>query len=147
MKPIQIGNQLGIFPVKTEDKNQRLFKINTFGQFQACINMIAAMLKNGKEVHVQLLSKDKFKLFEIRSAYFAYLGERVGYGDIEETHDQLKAKYLIPLLCSEYEWFSDLVLTVTKTGNKDMEEAINRLVSVADGSITTTPIVTGKQWY
>lgn len=139
---MQIGNLIGLD--KPKEVSKKLFKLITFSDFVECMEVIAHHLREDKTLHIQLLSKDKYKFQEIRCAYFAYLGEVKGRANhdgrtVQEMHDEYKATYLIPILSRKLEWFADLVLE--SVNNKNVDQAVKRLITIADGSIVTTPML------
>ncbi len=142
---MQIGNWIGL--ASPEDSKKKLFRIITFTDFVACMSEIAGRLRDGKELHVQLVGKDKYKFHEVRTAYFSFLGEVKNRADhdgrsIEKMHEEYKAEFLIPLLSKKYDWFADLVLESVKSENPQVtQKAVAKLITVADGSIVTTPML------
>lgn len=146
MQNMLIGSAPPLLPAeKLEDKNKKLFKLNTFEAFIQCFSLVAEFLRNGTEVHIQILSKDRYKFHIMRTAYFTYLGEVLTRADhdgrtVGQMHKDYKLEFLFPILSRDYEWFADLVKASVGEDihSRNVEKAVNKLVSIADGSIVTT---------
>lgn len=139
---MQLGNSITL--EKVDDDKQRLFKVETVFDFVQAVSALAHHIRNGRIIHLQFLSKDKFKLASIRAAYFIYLRDLTRSADcngesIEDLHKAFKAKYLLPILCREDQEFADLVLRETK--ENVVSDIVIRLLSIADSSITTSKIM------
>jgi len=127
-----------------KEPNKKLFKIACFADLVELVAVIAMYLKKGTKLQIQLLSRDRFKYQEIRAAYFCYLKEITTSAEsdgrtIGQLHADYKTKFLIRILSREYEWFADLVIESVKTPSVDL--AIEKLISIADGSIVNSPIL------
>lgn len=139
---IEVGRTLTIQDVP--DKRGSIFKVRTFEEFCRFCNIIAARLRKGKSLHIEIITDERYKRAEIRAAYFCWLHEKMGQAShdgrgIEEMHREYKATYLLPILCSHNIEFSDLVLKMMEGGIK--KDAVIKLLSVADSSITTSEIM------
>jgi len=126
-----------------ESTSKKLFKLDSRKSFVECISVIGHYIAKKRRIHVQILSEDKFKFQEVRAAYFCYLKELPGQADsdgssVQELHSQYKAAYLLPILSREYQWFGDLVLEAVN--NENVKQAVDKLLSVADGSILNTKL-------
>ena len=133
-----------LFNLKPEDTKTKLFKIKTIGELVKCCAVMVNYVRNGKALHVQIVSPSKFKFEEIRAAYFAYLTEFKNSSkspgqSVPEMHEFFKKKFMLKLLAMEYDWFANLVIASVK--DEDVSESVNRLLSIADGSIVTSPIL------
>lgn len=146
---MQIGNVIGLelkANLKKDFLCKRLFKLESPESFRLAMSSIANRLRNGEEVHIQILKGERFKFHEVRTAYFAFLNDVYKRADhdgrtVEQLHNDFKAVHLIPIICATpgYEWFSDLVLMAVK--DPSMETAVNKLITISDGSIVTTPML------
>lgn len=141
---IQVCDVVQLRPVK--DDKQRLFKINSFAAFVECVSLLAEMVRKRKRTYVEIVSEDRYKLAEIRAAYFCWLREKVSSagGDgatIGELHTRYKATYLLPILCRESQLFADLVMRETNAWDGKTSPIIIKLLSVADSSVTTPKIM------
>lgn len=137
-----IGNTFTL-PTPT-DKNARLFEIDKPSTLIECFATLRYLAIKRKGIYVQILSKDKYKFAVVRSAYFCWIKEHLnsakGNGEtVQELHEQLKASYLLPILCREDQEFADLVQRETKDGITS--KIVLRLLSIADSSITTSKIM------
>lgn len=134
---MQLGNQVR-FTDKIDEK-QRLFKIDTIEAFILCVSTLAYRVRNKKRTHVQFLSADKFKLAEIRAAYWCWINEHECGATPEDLHREYKASYLIPILCRVNEEFAELVYRETVNGTTS--KSLLRLISISDGSGITSKIM------
>ena len=131
---MQLGNNIEF--TRDYDKSKRLFKINTFEAFRECISVLADNVRNKKRTHVQFLSEDKFKMADIRAAYWCWIksqytsAQHDGTSEID-LHKRYKASYLLPILAAKSDNFADMVIKAS--GNK---EQVDMLLSIADGSLT-----------
>ena len=139
---MSLGNTFKI--QEPTDKSASLFEIDRPSSFVDCISTLWYLAKKRKGIYVQILSKDKYKLAVIRSAYFCWIREHLssakGNGEsVQEMHDRLKASHLLPILCREDQEFADLVVRETKDGITS--KIVLRLLSISDSSITTAKIM------
>lgn len=139
---MQLGNQITLHDVR--DPKRGLFRIRNVADFLDCCSTIAARLRDGKRVNVELISDDRARFAETRKAYFAWIAETLGqaksHGEmVQQMHDQLKATYLLPILCRENQEFADLVYR--ETANGVTSPIVIKLLSVADSSVTTHAIM------
>ena len=131
---MRLGNNIEF--TRDFDKAKRLFKINSIVAFIECISVLADNVRNKKRTHVQFLSEDKFKMADIRSAYWCWMKSQYTSAQhdgtsIEDLHKRYKATYLLSILCAKSEDFADMVIKAD--GNK---EQVDMLLSIADGSLT-----------
>lgn len=142
MEKLQIGNILHLDGLPHTDK--KMFKITSIKELIRFVSDIAARLRAGTEIRIEVVGKERYKLAEIRAAYFCWLKEKQreaahdGAG-IEQMHKEYKSTYLLPILCARNIDFADLVLKMTAGGIE--KDAVIRLLSVADSSITTSEIM------
>lgn len=94
---------------------------------------------------MQIVSRERYKYSEIRSAYFCWIRENIypsaqnnGYS-VKKIHNILKIKFLLPIMCSRDQQFADLVLRETIDGVTN--PVIARFLSIADSSITTSEML------
>ncbi len=129
-----LGNSITL--IKDIDSSKRLFKINTIEAFIECVSVLADNVRNKKRTHVQFLGEDKFKMAEVRAAYWCWIHEQYTSAQHDGTsehdlHKRYKATHLLPILCAKSDNFADMILKAD--GNK---EQIEMLLSIADGSLT-----------
>ena len=129
---------------KPGDLKKKLFEINTVEDLTECFDVLNHYVSKGKAIHVQIVSKNKFKFEVIRAAYFAYLTDftKSSKGDgrsVQDIHVQLKSDFLIPILCREYDWFADLTLAAVDNNAAKLSQ--EKLISIADGSIVTSELL------
>lgn len=127
-----------------KEPNKKLFKIACFADLIELVGVIVMHLKKKNKLQIQLLSRDRFKYQEIRAAYFCYLKDITKSAasdgrNVHQLHTDYKASFLVRILAREYEWFADLVLESVK--RPSVELAIEKLISIADGSIVNSPIL------
>lgn len=139
---VEIGSTITI--QDAPDKRGVVFKLRTFEEFCRFCNVIAAKLRKGKALHIETIDDERYKRAEIRAAYFCWLRERQGEAEhdgrsIGQMHSEYKSTYLLPILCAHNVEFADLVLQMLSGGIK--KEAVIKLLSVADSSITTSEIM------
>lgn len=153
---LAIGNTLKLTP-KDQLKNpkQKLFHVKHIPEFIEFVSTAVQYIKEGKALHIQLLSSDRYKFHEVRVAYFAYLGDvkkRADYDgetDVAKMHEDFKRRFLLKIIARKHEWFADLVIAaaqVDENGNKTqtaekMQKAVDGLTSLADGSIVSTKML------
>jgi len=124
--------------------DKKLFKLNTKAAFLECVSVLWHSVASKKRIHVQILGEERFKFQELRAAYFCYLKDITNRADsdgssVQELHKRYKATYLLDILSRENQWFADLVMGAAD--DKNILEAVNRLLSIADGTITTRKIL------
>ncbi len=147
---LQIGNRLTLTPAsELKDPKKRLFHVKHFPEFVEFVSTAIQYLRDGKELHIQLLSGDRYKFHEVRSAYFAYLGDvkkRADYDGetrVEKMHEDFKRRFLLKIIARKHEWFADLVIASAKETpeGKIAEQAVNKLTTIADGSVVSTKML------
>jgi len=126
------------------DTTTKEFEIKNDNQLIECVKVILFLLRNKNKVFVQIVSRDKFKFAVTRKAYFAWIKDMQRSADnngesIQQIHDRLKAKYLLPILCRVDSDFADLVLRETMEGITN--PVIMRLLSISDSSVTTLEVL------
>ena len=138
---MQLGNNIEF--TRDFDKAKRLFKINSIEAFIECISVLADNVRNKKRTHVQFLSEDKFKMADIRSAYWCWMKSQYTSAQhdgtsIEDLHKRYKATYLLSILCAKDSDFADMILLVNESdfGSEKKEQQVNKILSIADGSVT-----------
>lgn len=144
--PIPIGTNIKL--VSAEGEKRKLFKLKTYQDYLECVSTIAHYLRKGTEMHIQLLSVDKYRFHQVRTAYFSYLGEVATRADSdgrtrEQLHKDYKRKYLLEIVANKHDWFADLVKASVGEDihSKNVEKAIDKLLTIADGSIVSTPML------
>jgi len=133
-----------ILTLRTKDPKKKLFKIKGMGDLLECLAVLVHYVRNSREVHIHVVSKNKFRFEETRAAYFAYLTEftksEIGSNfTVKKLHEAAKASFLVPLLTQEYTWFADLVIMSHQS--QSAKESMEKLISIADGSIVTTDML------
>lgn len=131
---MQMGNSIKL--EKPEDTKSRLFHLDTPKAFKECMNVLYFLAKERKGIYVQILSKEKYKMAEVRAAYWCWIKEQYTSSQHDGTsehdlHKRYKASYLLPTLCAKSEKFADMIIKAD--GDK---EQIEMLLSIADGSLT-----------
>jgi len=111
---MQLGNHIEF--TKDFDKAKRLFKV---------------------------LSEDKFKMADIRSAYWCWMKEQYTSAQhdgtsIDDLHKRYKISYLLPILCIKDTDFADMILLIEQADYdiEEKEQKVNKILSIADSSIT-----------
>ena len=131
---MKLGNSIKLEPNVDQDK--MLFKINTVAAFIECVSVLAKRVNNKVRTHVQFLGEDKWKLAEVRKAYWAWIDDQYTSSQHDGTpkkdlHKMYKATHLLPILCAKSDDFTDMVLEF-----KDDPVKVDMLLSIADGSLT-----------
>lgn len=139
---IQVGSTITI--QDAPDKRGVVFKLRTFEEFCRFCNVIAAKLRKGKALNIEIIDDKRYKRAEIRAAYFCWIDEKINSASHDgrskkQIHDEYKSTYLLPILCAHNVEFADLVLQMLAGGIK--KDAVIKLLSVADSSITTSEIM------
>jgi hypothetical protein len=139
---IEVGSTITIQDVP--DKRGSVFRLRTFEEFCRFCNVIAAKLRKGKALHIEIIDDERYKLTKIRAAYFCWLGEKYGEAghdgrSVDQMHMEYKSAYLLRILCARDLGFADLFHKMTVGGIE--EKTVMDLLSVADSSITTSEIM------
>jgi hypothetical protein len=128
------------------DEKEKLFEIKTLNDFIRCVSVLRKRLLSGK-IHVQILSRDKYKMASVRAAYWCWMQEQYKSAQhdgtsIPDLHKRYKAKYLLPILCAYDVEFADMLLdnvnrcAELNLSESETEKRLSRLLSIADGSTT-----------
>ena len=131
---MQLGNAITL--EKPQDTSSRLFHISTPKIFRECMNVLYYLAIERKGIYVQILSKDKFKMAQVRALYWIWIKEQFSSSQhdgtsIKDMHKQYKATHLLSILCAKDQDFADMVIAF-----KDDEVKLDMLLSIADSSIT-----------
>lgn len=129
-----LGNSLKLETPK--DTSSRLFHLDTPNAFKDCMNVLYFLAKERKGIFVQILSKDKFKMAQVRALYWIWIKEQFTSSQhdgssMEDLHKRYKATHLLSILCAKDSDFADMVIAF-----KDDEKKVDMLLSIADSSIT-----------
>lgn len=132
----QLGNQFKWLTASQVDQSKNLFKMDRVSAFWECVSVLRLRLNDKQRTNVQFLSEDKFKLAEIRKAYWCWLDDQYSSSQHDGTpkhdlHKRYKASHLLPILCAKSDKFADMILA-----HKDDPEKVDMLLSIADGSLT-----------
>lgn len=142
MEKLQIGNILHLDGLPHTDK--KIFKITSLQEFLRFVSDIAARLRAGQKIGIEVLTDEKRKLAEIRAAYFCWVRQKTNEAahdgaSVDDLHERYKATYLIKILTARNLEFADLFHKMIAGGVT--EDVVLKLLSVADSSITTSEIM------
>lgn len=138
---IEVGSTITI---QDADRRGVVFKLRTFEEFCRFCNVIAAKLRKGKALHIEIIDDERYKLTKIRAAYFCWVRQKTNEAahdgaSVDDLHERYKATYLIKILTARNLEFADLFHKMIAGGVT--EDVVLKLLSVADSSITTSEIM------